>query len=168
MCTMERLSNEVENADETVKFLKEVNAEFPAYASEMNNLLRACQQQSQQTLKQHLRAERDNLTSFLCQAGSFFNVCQRQVRRYLRSCQGAALLKRNQERVSGIFSPEVQADILEALMLHKHLKDDDSLAQLRKCLPEAILDPAHKRAKPNAATRKRKLSMKVCTMRNSF
>ena len=101
--SMEQLVTNVENEDEFVKFLKNMKAEFPSYASEVNCLLQACQQQSTLTLQQHLRSRREDLINFLCHAGEFCEVSRTTVRRYVRSCEGAALHKANESGYQAFF-----------------------------------------------------------------
>ena len=83
------------------------------------------------------------------------------MRKYLKCCLNAALQRDSGELVSGIFSPDAHADILEALLNHKYFNDDASLALLRKSLPSALVDALHWRrdGKPchNEAKRKRKV-----------
>ena len=80
------------------------------------------------------------MIKFLCKAYSFFNVSRRKVRKYLHVCLNAALQRDRSEVISGVFSPDTHADILEVLLNHKYFKDDASFALLRKSLPSALVD----------------------------
>ena len=140
---MDHIANEVENVDEFAHYLKEVKAEFPAYQEEVNRLLRTCQQKSQLTLRAHLQVSRNTMINVLCEACSYLNVGRRKVRKYLTTCLHAALNRDRSKLVSGIFSPYIQANILEALTCHKHFNDDTSLEELRETLPSALVGAKH-------------------------
>ena len=98
----------------------------------------ACEQESQLFLRELLHAEGENLTNVLCVAASFFDVSRKRVRRYVSSCEHAALHNGKEELPSGIFAPGVYAEIMKALVQHTELNDDTSLAMLRETLPPAI------------------------------
>ena len=101
------------------------------------------------------------MINFLYEPCSCFNVPRKKVRKYLKSCLHAALHRDRSELISGIFSPETHADILEALLNYKHFKDDTCLALLRKSLPSALADapPSQRDGKPynTEAMRRRKI-----------
>ncbi len=61
----------------------------------------------------------------------------------MRSCESAALRLKACEPVTGIFSPSLHADIMEALVQHKYMNDDVSLAMLKKALPPKLFESPH-------------------------
>ncbi len=57
--------------------------------------------------------------------------------------KGAALRLENDKEISGIFSHETHANILETLMWHRYLKNDISLDELRKKTSAVLFERAH-------------------------
>ncbi len=138
----------------TVRFEEGVVSPRPQY----------CRHKSQQTLGEYLRSERDNLTDLFCQACVFFKISRSRVKRYVRSCEGAALRLEGDKEISGIFAPETQANILEALQWHRYINNDTSLEELRNKIPSVLFEKAHgkmpeageQKSNNNNAKRKRK------------
>ena len=135
---VEQIVNSEENMDEFTHCLKTLQNDFPMYKAQVNGLLSSCQQHSPATLRVHLKSERMHLIDFLYEAGKCFNASRHKIRRYIISCEWAALKQDKEELISGIFSPERHADILEALAQHKFYNSDESLEHLRDTLPPAI------------------------------
>ena len=54
------------------------------------------------------------LTNFLLPVVEVFGVKRKRLRRWARSCEGAAMRVLENTQIKGIFDPEMQADMLNA------------------------------------------------------
>ena len=136
--------NSIDNIKEFSHFVTSLKNDFPRYKAQAETLIEYYKQHSPATLREHLRSEREHLVDFLLEAAQYFIVRRFVIRKYLTSCEHAA---RKQDSASGIFSPDRDADILEALMKHQFYLSEDSLQHLRDTLPGALFTKKSKKGK---------------------
>ncbi len=91
-----------------------------------------------------LTAESVRLMKLLLPTVQPFDVSRKRLRRWLRSCLSATwYYLRDGNRITGIFTPEMQAAILDAVREYTNFPCDETLEKLRAQIPPTILEPPH-------------------------
>ena len=122
-----------------------LESNFAAYSSTRTEYLQSLLHEDATTQAVYLASEYNSITDFLLPAVAPWNVTRKRVRRWVRSCAGSALRRlENGHFITGIFTPEMQANILYAIREHENCRTDESLALLRAQLPQQLLERPHR------------------------
>ena len=143
--------------------IKIFESKFADYTSTRTEYLKSLLHENATTQAVYLASEYDSITDFLLPSLALWNVSRKVVRRWVRSCAGSALHRLEKKHsITGIFTPEMQANILYAIGEHEISRTDESLELLRAQLPQKLLEQPQKQKRKkdtpcnNDATKRRK------------
>ena len=145
---LENIAGQVYDDEALRDALQSCSMHFDTYAEHQRELLLRLLDEEPESQRKNLVAFRNHLTEFLYPMVVPFHVTRKRVRRWIRSCEGAAWQGLQDGRTPNqIFTPEVQATLVEAFAEYSAFPTDETLEELRAELPRNSSSPCSGRQK---------------------
>ena len=147
------MTAEAYDSEDLIASFSECRLHFETYATEQVECLKHLREEEPRVQWEILAAERDRLTELFLPMVESFNVSRKKLRRYIRSCENPAFNYLQEGRqIIGLFTPEQQANAIDAFVWYKYEKSEEAKQELRTHLPHALIDPEHWRPEEDSTS----------------